>query len=375
VFVTIDLPEGDELSASKTPWNAPLAGDGPTPLLHPRPAARSSPELDFGTRTLAGGPPNGRARAGAGAATADAKATDAKAAEAKAATEAPTRPQSASGVSSETFSVHTRPTMNIWGSNPPTVGDGPDEATVEAGARGRLLVYRHDSTEGAPVPLQVSPFGIGRREGHLRLGDDPYLSPLHARLVLEGGRWYMVDLGSLNGVYRRLAPSVELGDGDLILLGQQVLRFELVMEAERALRPAYQHGVALFGSPPGARYARLCQRTVEGVVRDVVHMGRDELTLGREGTDLAFPDDAFLSRRHAVLRRDASTGRFTLNDLGSSNGTFVALRGRVPVRPGDVFRLGVHLLRAEVPEPPGPGAGGSPAAAAGKGPGGRGEPA
>jgi pSer/pThr/pTyr-binding forkhead associated (FHA) protein len=243
--------------------------------------------------------------------------------------------------------VHRRPTVNV-AVTPPS----PTDELAPTTPYGRLLVYTHNSTEGVPFALLASPFDIGGREGHIRLHDDPYVSPLHARLVLEGGRWYMLDLGSLNGVYRRLAPSAELNDGDLILLGQQVLRFEFVMDAERALRPAYQHGVALFGTPPAARLARLCQRTVEGVTRDVVHMGRDELTLGREGTDLSFPDDGFLSRRHAVLRRDASTNRFTLEDAGSSNGTFVALRGRTQVHDGDVFRIGLHLLHVEMPETP-----------------------
>ncbi len=261
--------------------------------------------------------------------------------------------------------VHRRPTVNVSISHQ-ALGESSTrrvEPPVTTAPHGRLLIYTHDSAEGAPFDLIGSPCDIGSREGAVRLADDPYVSPLHARLELEGGGWHMVDLNSVNGVYRRLCPSVELVDGDLILLGQQVLRFELVMDAERSLRPAYQHGVALFGTPALARHARLCQRTVEGVTRDVVHMGRDELILGREGADLSFPEDGFLSRRHAAVRRDAVSGRFTLDDLGSSNGTFVALRGRSPARDGDVFRIGLHLLRLETS---------SGAAGGGEGAGGRG---
>lgn len=289
--------------------------------------------------------------------------------------EAAARASSAPGASPVTSSpeglslVYQRPTVNVSIAKKASAEPGSRQAEPSPPTTpyGRLVVYTYDSAKGTPFALLTSPFDIGSREGHVRLVDDPYVSPLHARLVLEGGHWYMVDLGSLNGVYRRLAPSVELGDRDLILLGQQVLRFELVMDAERALRPAYQHGVALFGTPPAARFARLCQRTVEGVTRDVVHMGREELTLGREGTDLAFPDDGFLSRRHARLQRDASSGRFTLEDLGSSNGTFVSVRGRVPVRDGDIFRLGLHLVRVEVPAPSGDGGGEGQAAAGERG--------
>jgi pSer/pThr/pTyr-binding forkhead associated (FHA) protein len=179
-----------------------------------------------------------------------------------------------------------------------------------------------------------------------------------------------VDLNSVNGVYVKLRGKRPLADGDLILLGQQVLRFEAVMDAEHLLRPATQHGAALFGTPQTPRHARLCQRTVEGVTRDIYHLHRAETSLGRETADIVFSDDPFLSRRHAVIRQQVTAAPtaapgfpggagapagapnqgakgFSIEDAGSSNGTFVAIRGKEPLSSGDVVRVGLHVFRVE----------------------------
>jgi len=157
-----------------------------------------------------------------------------------------------------------------------------------------------------------------------------------------------VDLESLNGIYRKLRHPTRLIDGDLLLLGQQVLRFEAVMDADPCPRPATQNGVTLFGTPQTARQARLCQQTFEGETRDVYHMGRREIVLGRESSDICFPDDAFLSRRHAAVSYDEDAGTYTVEDLGSSNGTFLLVRGRARLKNGDVLRIGFHLVRIEL---------------------------
>ncbi|MCS6898455.1 MAG: FHA domain-containing protein [Myxococcales bacterium] len=216
---------------------------------------------------------------------------------------------------------------------------------------GKLVQLAKDGSDGSAFPIQAEQLDIGSREGDVVLKEDPYVSPRHARLSREGGRWYVVDLGSTNGIYLKLQGKRPLADGDLILLGQQVLRFEVVMEAEQALRPALQHGVALFGTPQTPRFARLCQRTVEGITRDVYYLYRSEVSMGRETADIVFADDPFLSRRHAVLRIQSGiegARSFTLEDAGSSNGTFVAIRGRERLFGGEVLRIGLHLFRVEL---------------------------
>jgi pSer/pThr/pTyr-binding forkhead associated (FHA) protein len=89
----------------------------------------------------------------------------------------------------------------------------------------------------------------------------------------------------------------------------------------------------------------LRQLTLAGTTRDVWHLTRPALVLGREEGDVTFPDDEFMSRRHAAVKRVGATTQ--LEDLSSSNGTFVRVRGERELVPGDILRLGDQLLRFE----------------------------
>jgi pSer/pThr/pTyr-binding forkhead associated (FHA) protein len=205
-----------------------------------------------------------------------------------------------------------------------------------------------DGSEGRSFPLDAPQIDIGRSEGAIRLEDDPYVSPRHARLAERGGTWFLIDLASTNKVFKRIRRSELLRDGDLLLLGLEVLQFQAVSNAERGLGHATEHGTLLFGSPASPRYARLCQRTIEGITRDVYHLVRDETIIGREQGDLVFTGDPFLSRRHAAIAHDAESGRFTVADLDSSNGTYLAIREDSPLSSGDFVRIGQHLFRVDL---------------------------
>ncbi len=221
------------------------------------------------------------------------------------------------------------------------------------------MLITKDGSEGASHPLRDQ-LDIGRTEGDVIVGDDRYLSPRHARIVRKADpeapaksrEFVLVDLASTNGIYLRLGRDdgneTTLADQDLFLVGQQVLKFEVVRDAEEGLGPATQHGTLIFGSPAVRRYARISQRTVEGVTRDVFHVHKPETVLGRESGDIVFPDDPFLSRRHAAVKVDQGGQRFVLADLGSSNGTFIQIRGQVTIKNGDQFRIGQQLFRIDL---------------------------
>jgi pSer/pThr/pTyr-binding forkhead associated (FHA) protein len=254
--------------------------------------------------------------------------------------------------------------------------------------RGRLVVIAKSGADGATYPFGDT-LDVGRLEGQLIVTDDPYLSPRHVRIVWTGEKLVLRDLESTNGVYIRLAarktgsdgrrkvgrggsateaPSdaevtVPLRDQDLILVGQQVLRFELLNPEGRpdtGFGPAMEHGTLVFGSANVPRYARLSQQTVEGVSRDVYHVRKPETVLGREAGDIVFTEDPFLSRRHAAIRVQGvesappqakatppSGLSFTLVDLGSSNGTFLRIRDDFELTPSDHFRVGQQLFRVD----------------------------
>jgi pSer/pThr/pTyr-binding forkhead associated (FHA) protein len=131
----------------------------------------------------------------------------------------------------------------------------------------------------------------------------------------------------------------------VVLVGQQVLRMEVLTDGELSLGPVMHYGVMLFGTPEQPRTARLVQLTSEGVPRDVYHLYREETVVGRESGDIVFTDDVFLSRRHATFRLDRGQRRVIVRDLGSSNGTLVQFRGEREIADGDIFRVGHHLFR------------------------------
>lgn len=212
----------------------------------------------------------------------------------------------------------------------------------------RLVVIAQDGTPGRHYPLAQDQTDVGRDEGEILLPGDPYVSPRHARILLRGARLYVRDLSSTNGVYLRIRAAEQLQHADLMLLGLEVLRFEVVSDAEKGLGPATEGGTRVFGSPALPRFARLCQRTVEGVTRDVSYLSRDETVIGRESGDLVFTNDPFMSRRHAAITRDVVAGSFWLQDLSSSNGTYLAVRGERELVPGDHLRIGQHLFRLDV---------------------------
>ncbi|WP_437908457.1 FHA domain-containing protein [Sorangium sp. So ce327] len=225
----------------------------------------------------------------------------------------------------------------------------PADTQPTRAPEGKLIVIVEDGTEGKSFPLAGPQIDIGRTEGDILLEDDQYVSPRHARIIPQEGSWVLRDLGSVNRIYLRIRKTHPLRDGDLLLLGLEVLQFQTVNDGERGLGHAIQHGTLLFGSPAIHRRARLCQRTVEGVTRDVYHLYRDETVIGRETGDIVFTADPFLSRRHAAIRRNPATGEFTLSDLDSSNGTYVAIREDVGLLDRDFVRIGQHLFRVDLP--------------------------
>jgi pSer/pThr/pTyr-binding forkhead associated (FHA) protein len=209
----------------------------------------------------------------------------------------------------------------------------------------RLVTVRRDGSDGSSHLVHSDQFDLGRTEGDL-LFDDPHMAARHARIIFRDGEFVILPLEIRNGVYVRLRQPTELYDGDTFLLGKQVLKFEVPFEVEKNLRPAVEHGVMYFGTPVKAPWGRLRQLTSGGTTRDIYHLTRTEVVMGREQGDIVFGDDEFLSRRHAQI--ESSNNRVTLTDLASSNGTFVRLRGQHVLAAGELIRIGDELLRFEI---------------------------
>ena len=220
------------------------------------------------------------------------------------------------------------------------------------GDRPGLAMLAPDGSVARMVCLDSDRVDIGRTAGEIILPDDTYLSDRHARFCV-GRRGNVTattvqDLDSLNGVFLQIGELAELRDGDRFLVGLQLLKFELEPSDAPAGHPIRVSGCSLFGSAASPRYARLTEMTNDGIPRSVFVIGRDETILGREVGDIVFTDDPFMSRRHAALTRNPKSGGFALRDLGSSNGTFLRVRGKVELKAGDHLRIGQQLFRYDM---------------------------
>jgi len=225
-------------------------------------------------------------------------------------------------------------------------GSRPGPSTSPTGAWGAAVSVNRDGTDGERFPLAAEYVTIGRSGADVAFDQDRFLARSHARVEKSGDTARVVPLDQLNGVFRKLDAPLELVDGAIVLVGREVLRFEILDADERAAEPLVRHGVALFGSPPREPWGRFAQLLPSGGIRDVRHLWGDEVVLGREEGDIVFRDDAFMSRRHAAVNWDGR--RATLTDLGSSNGTFVRLTGPTAIRNNDQLRMGDQLFRFEL---------------------------
>lgn len=82
------------------------------------------------------------------------------------------------------------------------------------------------------------------------------------------------------------------------------------------------------------------------------------ITLGRlEDCTIRIPDDPEISRKHAHLFWNGSTGCWMLEDLNSTNGTYIGefkqasrISNAVALTFGDIFRVGHTCFRLEAPQ-------------------------
>jgi pSer/pThr/pTyr-binding forkhead associated (FHA) protein len=208
-----------------------------------------------------------------------------------------------------------------------------------------LLLDRAGKTHNR-YPLHGAVTTVGRQGADINFPDDGYLSPVHAQFLLMDGILSVRDLGSRNGTWVYLEQPHRLIDGDLILVGSQVLRFKRL--GYPGPRPPEQDHTRRLGSlTPSADIANLAQIRADSSARDIVHLspGRS-LRLGREQGEWQFPYDASMSGQHAIIRSEDAD--FVLSDAGSRNGVAVAVRGERQLHHQTRLLVGDQMLRVEI---------------------------
>ncbi len=212
--------------------------------------------------------------------------------------------------------------------------------------RAKLILIRGDGAEGLSYQLNSDQHVVGREESdqvHLVFPDDRFVSPRHANLFYRGEQLFVKDEASINGVFLRVRGAIELAPGDRFLAGEQVFRVdppEVVGEAD------LPDGTAFYASPFATMHFKITQLLEGGAAGVTICARAPQLQIGREGGDLNFPTDLYMSASHCKL--EEAGGKITLTDLNSRNGTYVRLHEEHQLVHGDYIFIGRKLLRVEI---------------------------
>jgi pSer/pThr/pTyr-binding forkhead associated (FHA) protein len=215
----------------------------------------------------------------------------------------------------------------------------------QAPGRAKLIVIKGEGIDGVTYQLNGTDHVAGRMEGAILFPDDPLLSPRHANFVYKNNKLHVVDEGSVNGVFVRIKTQTPLAPGGLFLIGEQLLQIE-PSPPDLGPQPDSE-GTYFYASPKRPSKMKLIQRLRGGEIGMIYRSRGETITIGREGNDVNFLDDPFISGKHAQVSISPD-GQCSLTDLGSKNGTFVRIADEAPLAHGDYVFVGQQLLRVEV---------------------------
>ncbi len=118
------------------------------------------------------------------------------------------------------------------------------------------FVMRSGPTPGVTFPLDGDQLTIGRDATNGVAINDAEVSRKHARMMFQGGKYVLEDLGSTNGTFvngQRLAGPVVLKSGDVVSLGEQiVLMYDAISSDAGATMAVSRKSVP---SAPAASYS------------------------------------------------------------------------------------------------------------------------
>ncbi len=213
---------------------------------------------------------------------------------------------------------------------------------------------------------------IGRSQRCDLVLQDRELSREHSEITKAGTVYKVADLGSRNGTDlngEMITEAQALKDGDTITLGDYQLTFygtssavpdgegadDMEDAATRFVGEAdIKKAVANPDKKPKVTPNMICRVAIEsGPLKGEMHKNWEgELTFGRGfNNTVIFPDDAVSTNHARIYLKD---GHHYLEDLGSSNGTFInTVRMREPqmLNHGDKIRMGVSTMEYTAVDP------------------------
>lgn len=226
---------------------------------------------------------------------------------------------------------------------------GGGKSTMFFGAmqasRAKLVLIRGDGMDGVSFTLAGDEHLAGRApDCPLPFEEDPFLSPRHSNFLYRNNELIVRDESSANGVFVRLRGARTISFGDRFLVGEQLLEIQptsLDGEGEPS-----DDGTYFYASPRRVSRFRVVQALRGGDTGRAFRAQSDVVSFGREGNDIDFPDDPFISGHHAQVSIEGDA--LTLTDLNSKNGTFLRINNEHTLSHGDYVFMGQQLLRVEI---------------------------
>lgn len=213
-------------------------------------------------------------------------------------------------------------------------------------ARAKLVLIKGDGLDGVSFALAGDDHVAGRADdAPIPFSEDPFMSPVHANFFYRKNQLMVRDEESINGVFIRIRGSVPIELGERFQVGEQVIEVQRSLPADEPLR-ALSDGTYYYASPRPPSHFRLIQLLRGGDTGLAYQAQSDVVSLGREGNDVNFPDDPFISGHHAQV--SFADGGLSLTDLGSKNGTFLRVSRESALQHGDYVFMGQQLLRVEI---------------------------
>jgi pSer/pThr/pTyr-binding forkhead associated (FHA) protein len=109
---------------------------------------------------------------------------------------------------------------------PEQLADQPLWGSPNPGYSARAVQLLEGGGEGDVFPLRTGENMVGRGTGDVSFPHDGYVSSKHATIVVGDGSLQVKDLGSANGTFVRINGQAPVNAGDLLLVGEQILRVD-----------------------------------------------------------------------------------------------------------------------------------------------------
>ena len=109
---------------------------------------------------------------------------------------------------------------------PEEITDQPLWGSPNPGYLARAVQLLEGGGEGDVYPLKAGDNLVGRGTGDVSFPGDGYVSSRHATISVAVGAIAVKDMGSANGTFVRVTQSAPVNAGDLLLVGDQILRVD-----------------------------------------------------------------------------------------------------------------------------------------------------